>query len=142
MDKISVRWNDKKQYVGWDSLGHGVVLDAPPSVGGESTGWRPIELVLLGLAGCSGMDITSILDKKREDYRDFEISVEGEPEMDEYPHYYKSIHIHYVVTGVAVKPESVARAVELSMEKYCSVKGCLGPQCVVETSFEVRELGA
>lgn len=137
MDTIKARWTKNRQFVGWDSANHGIVLDTPESVGGERTGWRPLELILLGLAGCSGIDVLSILEKKREDVREFEIVVDGDMYLDDYPHYYKTINITYQVTGVNVKPESVARAIELSIEKYCSVSACLGPQCVVSTHFEI-----
>ena len=139
MDVVKARWTQNRQLVGWDSQLHGVVMDTPAGGTGEGTGWRPVELLLLGLAGCTGIDVVSILEKKREDFRGLEVEVTGEPRTEEHPHYYKSINVHYVVTGVGVKPESVARSIELSEEKYCSVKGCLGPQCEVTTSYEVVE---
>ena len=139
MDVVRARWSENRQLVGWDADGHGIVMDTPADGSGEGTGWRPVELLLLGLAGCTGLDVISILEKKREDVRGFEIEVRGEPRLDAWPHYYETIEVHYVVTGVAVRPESVARAIELSETKYCSVAGCLGPQCVVTTSFEVLE---
>ena len=139
MDVINARWTKNRQFVGWDSKLHGIVMDTPADGSGEGTGWRPVELLLLGLAGCTAVDLISILEKKREDVRGLEIEVRGEPFVDDFPHYYSTIEIVYTVTGVAVKPESVAHAIELSEGKYCSVKGCLGPQCVVTTSFEVVE---
>lgn len=139
MDIVNVRWTKNRQFVGWDSKGHGVVMDTPAEGTGEGTGWRPVELLLLGLAGCTGVDIVSILEKKREDVRGVEIEVHGEPFVDDYPHYYETIEVVYRVTGVGIKPGSVAQAIELSEEKYCSVKGSLGPQCNVITSFEIIE---
>ena len=139
MDVVRARWSGNRQLVGWDSEGHGIVMDTPATGSGEGTGWRPVELLLLGLAGCTGIDVLSILEKKREDVRGFEIEVRGEPRLDDWPHYYETIEVVYIVTGVAVKPESVARAIELSEDKYCSVSGCLGPQCSVVTSYEVIE---
>jgi len=139
MDKITARWTAGRQFVGSDENGHGIVLDTPPSAGGENTGWRPLELVLLGLAGCSGIDILSILEKKREDVRGFEVEVTGETYTADYPHYYEAIEITYFVTGVGVSEKAVAQAIDLSTQKYCSVKGCLGPQCVVTTKFEISE---
>ena len=139
MDVVKARWTQNRQLVGWDSQLHGLVMDTPAEGTGEGTGWRPVELLLLGLAGCTGIDVISILEKKREDCRGLEIEVRGEPRLEDHPHYYKSINVHYAVTGVGVKPESLARAIELSEEKYCSVKGCLGPQCEVTTSYEVIE---
>ncbi len=139
MDVVNVRWSSNRQFVGWDSKKHGIVMDTPAEGTGEGTGWRPVELLLLGLAGCTGVDLVSILEKKREDVRGIEIEVRGEPFVDDFPHYYKDIEVAYTITGVGVKPGSVAQAIELSEEKYCSVKGCLGPQCVVTTSFEIVE---
>ena len=139
MDVITARWAKKRQFVGWDSKNHGIVMDTPADGSGEGTGWRPVELLLLGLAGCTGVDVVSILEKKREDVRGLEVEVRGEPYLEGFPHYYETIEVVYTVTGVGVKPESVAHAIELSEDKYCSVKGCLGPQCVVATRFEIVE---
>jgi len=139
MDVVNARWTKNRQFVAWDSAKHGIVMDTPAGGSGEGTGWRPVELLLAGLAGCTGVDVVSILEKKREDIRGLEVEVRGDPRVDDYPHYYKDIEVIYRVTGVGVKPESVARAIELSEEKYCSVKGCLGPQCKVVTRFEVIE---
>ncbi|MEI7814374.1 MAG: OsmC family protein [Coriobacteriia bacterium] len=139
MDVVNARWTKNRQFVGWDSKQHGIVMDTPAEGTGEGTGWRPVELLLLGMAGCTGVDVVSILEKKREDVRGIEIEVQGDPFVDDYPHYYQTINVHYTVTGVGVKPGSVASAIELSEEKYCSVKGSLGPQCDVTTSFEIVE---
>jgi putative redox protein len=139
MDVIKTRWAHNRQFVAWDSKNHGIVMDTPADGSGEGTGWRPVELLLAGLAGCTGVDLVSILEKKREDVRGVEVEVSGDPYMEGFPHYYQTIDVHYVVTGVGIKPSSVAQAIELSEEKYCSVKGCLGPQCVVATSFEIIE---
>jgi len=139
MDVVNARWTKNRQFVGWDSKQHGIVMDTPAEGTGEGTGWRPVELLLLGMAGCTGVDVVSILEKKREDVRGIEIEVQGDPFVDDYPHYYQTINVHYTVTGAGVKPGSVASAIELSEEKYCSVKGSLGPQCDVTTSFEIVE---
>jgi len=142
MDVIKARWTKNRQFVSWDSKNHGIVMDTPADGSGEGTGWRPVELLLAGMAGCTGVDVVSILEKKREDVRGVEIEVRGEPFLEDYPHYYQTIEVIYTVTGVGVKPDSVARAIELSEEKYCSVKGSLGPQVKVTTSFEVVEFDA
>jgi putative redox protein len=139
MDVINARWTRNRQFVGWDSTRHGIVMDTPAEGTGEGTGWRPVELLLLGMAGCTGVDVISILEKKREDVRGLEIEVRGEPYLDGFPHYYETIEVVYTVTWVGLKPGSVAQAIDLSEEKYCSVKGCLGPQCAVTTSFEIVE---
>ncbi|PKQ29900.1 MAG: hypothetical protein CVT60_03030 [Actinobacteria bacterium HGW-Actinobacteria-10] len=142
MDSVKVRWGGSRQFVGWDERGHGVVMDAKPEYKGEGTGTRPLEVFLYALAGCTGMDVISILEKKRQDVRHFEMQVEAQQREDDYPKIYTDIHVHYVVTGFGVKEAAVARAIELSDEKYCSVKGMLGPQTIVRTTFEVREAPA
>lgn len=139
MDTVHVRWSIGRQFVGWDEGGHGVVMDAPADSRGEGTGPRPIELLLYALGGCTGMDVVSVLEKKRLDVRGVELTVTGTQREDVYPHYYGSINVHYTVTGVDVPDSAVARAIELSETKYCSVKGALGPQVTVTTSFSVVE---
>jgi putative redox protein len=114
-------------------------MDAPADSRGEGTGPRPIELLLYALGGCTGMDVVSVLEKKRLDVRGVELTVTGTQREDVYPHYYGSINVHYTVTGVDVPDSAVARAIELSETKYCSVKGALGPQVTVTTSFSVVE---
>ena len=139
MDTVRVRWSGNRQFVGWDEAGHGLVMDARAHYKGEGTGVRPVELVLYGIAGCTAMDVISILQKKRQDVRGVEIVVEGDQRTDEYPKIYTEIRLHYVVTGFGVGEEAVRRSIELSDEKYCAVGGMLGPQVRIVTSFEVRE---
>lgn len=142
MDAVKVRWGGLRQFIGWDEAGHGVVMDAKAAYKGEGTGTRPLEVFLYALAGCTGMDVISILEKKRQDVRSFEIEVEATQREEDYPKIYTDIRIHYVVSGFGVKGSAVARAIELSEEKYCSVKGMLGPQTRVRTTYEVREAPA
>ena len=137
MDTVHVRWQRNRQFVGWDEAGHGVVMDAPSGSNGEATGPRPLELMLYALGGCTGMDVVSVLEKKRLDVRGVEVIVEATQRTDDFPHYYETISLHYVVTGVGVPDEAVARAIELSETKYCSVKGAFGPQVTVNTTFSV-----
>jgi putative redox protein len=139
MDTVTVRWSEKRQFVGWDERGHGVVMDAPEQYKGEGTGARPIELVLYGLAGCTGMDVISVLEKKRENVCGLSVVVKGTQREEDFPHYYERIEVEYIVTGSNVNPASVERAIELSEEKYCSVRGMFGPQVEVVTSFRVLD---
>ncbi|MDH4138992.1 MAG: OsmC family protein [Coriobacteriia bacterium] len=139
MDDVRIRWAGKRQFVGWDQAGHGVVMDSTLTHGGEGSGVRPLELVLYGLAGCTAMDVISILEKKRQSVSALEIHVQAEQRTDDYPKIYERINIHFVVSGRDVADTAVARSIELSEEKYCSVRGMLGPQVDVTTSFEVRE---
>ena len=139
MDTVHVRWSGRRQFIGWDEGGHGVVMDAPADSTGDGTGVRPVELLLYALGGCTAMDVVSVLEKKRLDVRGVEIEATGTQRMDDYPHYYESIDLHYVVTGIGIPDAAVARAIELSQDKYCSVRGTLGPQVTVRTSFSVVE---
>lgn len=142
MDTVTIRWAGNRQFTGWDEPGHGIVMDAAPQYKGEGTGVRPIELVLYGLGGCTAMDVISVLQKKRKDVRGIEVIVTGVQREDEFPHFYERVTVEYVVTGVGVDDASVARAIELSENKYCSVKGMFGPQVSVTSSFRVLEPGA
>lgn len=138
MDLANVRWTGGRQFVGTDGAGHSVVMDAKVEYKGEGSGIRPVELLLQGLAGCTGMDVISVLEKKRQDVRGLQINVKGTARED-YPKIYTLIEVEYVVTGFGVKPEAVARAIQLSEDKYCSVKGMLGEEVVVTTSYRVIE---
>ena len=138
-DIVHVRWAGNRQMVGWDSAGHGIVMDAPAGYKGEGTGGRPLEVFLEALAGCTAMDVVSVLEKKRQRFTSLEIEVTAQQQEDEFPKIYTEIELVYVVRGRAVSPAAVARAVELSETKYCSVKGMLGPQVNVTTSYRVEE---
>ncbi|MDZ4167971.1 MAG: OsmC family protein [Coriobacteriia bacterium] len=139
MDIVRVKWNGKRRFVAWDEAGHGIVMDASAGYKGDGSGVRPVELVLYGMAGCTGMDVISILEKKRQKVTDFDLVVTGTQRTDEYPKIYTRIEVEYVITGIGVKPEAVARAIELSEEKYCSVKGMFGSDVEVVTSYRVLE---
>jgi putative redox protein len=139
VDNVKVRWAGKRQFVGWDDAGHGIVMDAPAQYSGEGTGPRPMTVVLYGLAACTAMDVVSVLEKKRQVFSGVEIEVVGRQREDEYPKIYTRVELTYVVTGRGVSDAAVARAIELSQEKYCTVKGMLGPQVEVVTSYRIEE---
>ncbi|MBE0475509.1 MAG: OsmC family protein [Coriobacteriia bacterium] len=117
-------------------------MDARPEHGGEASGMRPLQVFLCALAGCTGMDVVSILGKKRQEVTGVELYVEADQRTDEYPRIYTEIRLHFAVTGRAVEPRAVARAIELSEEKYCSVAGMLGAQTTVKTSFSIEGAGS
>ena len=142
MDAVRVRWAGNRQFVGWDEAGHGLVMDSKAEYKGEGSGVRPLELVLYALAGCTAMDVISILEKKRQDVRELEVEVEAIQREDDFPKIYTNISLHYVVTGAGVTDAAVARSIELSEDKYCSVRGMFGPQVTVNTTFEVRDVSA
>ncbi|MDR9438873.1 MAG: OsmC family protein [Halomonas sp.] len=117
--KASVKWTDGRQFVAESGSGHSVVIDGPPDHGGRNTGPRPMELLLMGMGGCTSFDILNILEKARADVTDCVASLEAE-RADEVPSVFTKIHVHFTVSGKGLKEKQVARAVELSAEKYCS----------------------
>lgn len=139
MAKAKVTFVDGMRFVGSADSGHAVVMDAPLSVGGGNTGPTPMELLLIAFGGCSGMDMVSILKKKRQDIDRVEILVEGK-KAEQHPMKYTEIHISYAVTGRDVSEESVKRAVELSLEKYCSVGAMLGAASKITHSYKIFQL--
>ncbi|OGW22523.1 MAG: osmotically inducible protein OsmC [Nitrospirae bacterium GWC2_46_6] len=124
MLSAKVKWVDGLQFVGESGTGHAIVMDGDAEVGGNDTGMRPMELLLIGLGGCSGMDVASILQKKKQQLKGIDINVKGE-KADTYPKKFTEIEIEFTVSGKDLSEEAIKRAVELSMEKYCSVKATL-----------------
>ncbi|MDO9556203.1 MAG: OsmC family protein [Coriobacteriia bacterium] len=139
MDTVKVKWNGRRRFVGWDETGHGIVMDAASEHKGDGSGARPSELVLYALGGCTGIDIVAILEKQRQDVRDFELHITGE-QRDEQPRYYERINIEYILTGKDLKSSAVERAIALSEDKYCSVKGMFGPGVSVTTSYRIIDV--
>jgi putative redox protein len=126
------------QFVGEGSSHHAIVLDGDSSVGGHNSGSRPMELLLIGIGGCSGMDIISILKKKKQDVTGLEINVNGVQEAD-YPKKFSNITIEFVVKGKNISEEAVKRAIDLSMNKYCSVKATLDGSATITFSYRITE---
>ena len=117
--KASVRWVDGAMFMGESGSGHTVVIDGPPDAGGRDMGIRPMEMLLLGVGGCSNFDVMSMLRKSRQNVVDCRVEVEAE-RADAVPAVFTKIHLHFIVTGIGLKESHVARAVQLSAEKYCS----------------------
>ena len=118
--------------------GHGLVLDGSPAIGGQNLGMRPMELVLVGLGGCSAMDVITILRKQRQTVFDCEIEVSG-TRADTIPKVFTEINLHYRVIGRDLKVKSVERAVALSKDTYCSVSRMLEASVKITTSVECIE---
>jgi len=128
------------QFQGTTSSGHTLIMDADDTSGGQNKGFRPMELLLVGFGGCSGMDVISILRKKRQKVTALEVNVKGE-QTEDYPKIYKEVHIEYVVKGKAVEKEAVERAISLSLEKYCSVGATLAKGALITHSYRIVEEG-
>jgi putative redox protein len=126
------------QFVGESSSHHAIVLDGDSSVGGHNSGLRPMELLLIGIGGCSGMDIISILKKKKQDVTALEINVNGVQAAD-YPKKFNDIAIEFVVKGRNISEEAVKRAIDLSMNKYCSVKATIEGPAAITFSYRIIE---
>ena len=115
-------------------------MDAHPSVGGEDDGFRPMELLLVGLGGCTGMDVVSILRKKRQAISGFEIQLHADQAKD-FPHVFTNITIKYIIRGQGVDPKAVERAIELSATKYCSAHAMLEQAATITSTYEIIDEG-
>lgn len=124
------------QFIGESESGHALVMDADPSAGGRNTGPKPMELLLISSGGCSGMDIISVLKKKRQEITGLEIQVKGEKAGD-YPMKFTDITLKFIVRGRNISESAVKRAVELSMTKYCSVKATLEGTANIRYSYKI-----
>lgn len=116
--KAKVTWNGKISFTGISDTGYTLPLDSAISVGGDDSGFRPTELIAIGLVGCTGMDVISILQKKRQQVTKFEV-VANVQKADEHPKVFTNIEIEYIITGKDIDPTAVERAVQLSEERYC-----------------------
>lgn len=117
--QATVKWVDGVQFVAESGSGHAVVMDGPPEFGGRNMGVRPMEMVLMGLGGCSSFDVINILKKSRQQVVSCEAQLQAERAETE-PKVFTKINLHFVVKGHELKPSVVQRAVDLSAEKYCS----------------------
>jgi putative redox protein len=137
MGEVSVTWVQGKQFVSSGSGGHSIVLDAPD---GRETwqGFKPSELLLVALAGCTAVDTIEILHKKRQAVSGLSIRVQGEQQADP-PWAFTAIHLHYEVRGRQVDAQAVERAIELSQTKYCSVAATVRGVATIQTSFTILE---
>jgi putative redox protein len=126
-------WKEGLAFEGSAASGFKVNMDSKQG----GTGFSPMELLLVSLAGCTGMDVIDILRKKRQEVSGFEVRVAG-TRADDHPRKYTSIRIHFVVTGHQIDPEAVRRSIELSETKYCSVAATLSGATQITTDFEIR----
>ena len=134
---ITSQWVDGNCFVGSNATGHSVVMDGSATVG-EKRGASPMELLLMGMAGCSSIDVVSIAQKQRQNIVDCKAKVEAE-RATSVPKVFTKIHIHFTVVGHDLNEEAIAKAVSLSADKYCSASIMLGKAATVTHSFEVVE---
>ena len=137
--QTSVQWLENVAFEAKSESGHSGVMDGSAEYGGENRGPRPMELILMGLGGCASFDIVTILKKSRQEVTHVECQLTAE-RADSIPAVFTKIHVHFVVKGKAVKEKQVAKAVELSAEKYCSASKMLSDGGVeISHDFEIIE---
>ena len=135
--KTTVKWMDDAAFRAEAANGCEVIIDGSPDIGGRERGPRPMELLLMGLGGCSGIDIIQILKKARQDVRGFEMTVSGE-RSDTDPKVFTKIHLELIITGVDIRESAVQRAIQLSADKYCSASIMLGKTAAINHSYEIK----
>ena len=136
--KSTVKWLDNMTFVGESASGHAVVMDGPPEFGGRNLGIRPMEMLILGLGGCSSFDVILILQKSRQQVHDCEVELDYERAVED-PKVYTRIHMHFKVTGRGLDEKKVAKAIQLSADKYCSASVMLGKTAEITHDFEIIE---
>lgn len=136
--KASIRWAGGASFIGRGESGHDVVMDGAPEVGGQNKGSRPMEVVLMGMGGCTGLDVIHILRKQRQDVSDCVADIDAERAPTD-PKVFTRIHVHFKVTGRGLDAKKVARAIELSATKYCSASIMLGKTAAITHDFELIE---
>ncbi|MFZ5552433.1 MAG: OsmC family protein [Bacteroidota bacterium] len=129
------RKNNNFHFVAESDNGNSVSMDASPAIGGENKGVRPMEMLLMAIGGCSGIDVVSILKKQKQEIKNFSIEVDGEREAGKEPSLYKHIEVVFLLEG-DMDPSKAKRAVELSMDKYCSVAKTL--EKTAEINYSVK----
>lgn len=137
--KSTVQWLDNVAFKATSSSGHDVIMDGSAEYGGQNQGARPMELILMGLGGCASFDIVTILKKSRQSITDVKCELVAE-RADSIPAVFTKIHLHFVISGHNLKSTQVAKAVELSAEKYCSASKMLSAGGVaISHDFEIIE---
>lgn len=136
--KATVKWLDHMSFVGESGSGHAIVMDGPPDDGGRNLGVRPMEMVLLGMGGCTAFDVVYILKRARQQITDCHVELEAERATD-VPKVFTKIHAHYIIKGKGLDAKKVERAVSMTADKYCSVSIMLAATVEVTHDFEIIE---
>jgi len=137
--QTKIKWVEDATFMGETDSGHALIMDGPPDHGGRNLGPRPMEMLMLGLGGCTTFDVIMILKKSRQDVRDCVVEISSE-RAEEEPKVFTKIHVHFIVTGKDLKEKQVERAVSLSAEKYCSASIMLGKMADITHDFEIIEV--
>lgn len=134
-----VKWVDHMTFLGESGSGHSVIMDGAPESGGRDLAARPMEMLLIGMGGCTVFDVVSMLKKSRQDIENIEVELTTE-RADEPPKVFTKIHAHFIVRGRGVKETQVKRAIELSADKYCSASIMLGKTAEITHDYEIQEI--
>ena len=137
--KARVKWVEGVTMLGESGSGHAVVMDGPPDHGGRNLGVRPMEMLLIGMGGCTQFDVLLILRKSRQAVSDCVVELEAERATED-PKVFTRIHAHFIVSGHNLSEKHVARAIELSAEKYCSASIMLGARAEITHDYEIRDV--
>jgi putative redox protein len=136
--KARVKWIDGRAFVGESGSGHAIVMDGAPESGGRNLGVRPMEMMLLGLGGCTAFDVVMILERGREKVTGFEVELDGERAAED-PKVFTHVRLTYKLKGKSLKPAAVERAVKLSAEKYCSASKMFEMSATIEHAWTIEE---
>lgn len=137
--KARVKWVQDATFIGEAGSGHAVVMDGPAESGGRNLGPRPMEMLLLGMGGCTAFDVVFILQRARQPVLDCVVEIEAE-RAEQAPKVFTRIHVHFIVSGRGLSEKQVERAVQLSAEKYCSASIMLGKAAAITHDFTVVEV--
>ena len=138
--KTRVVWLEDMTYVAQSPSGHALVMDGPPELGGHNLGPRPMEMLLMGMGGCTAIDVVNILRKGRQNLRGCEVDIEAQ-RADSDPKVFTRIHVHFTLSGQGLSTKQIERAIQLSAEKYCSASIMLGQMAQITHTFEIRDEG-
>jgi putative redox protein len=134
----TVKWIDGMMMVGESASGHAIVMDGPEDLGGKNLGIRPMEMLLLGMGGCTTIDVVSTLKKMREEVRDCRVEISAQ-RADEHPKVFTKIHLNFIINGSNLNEKKVEKAVSLSADKYCSASIMLGKMADITHDFTINE---
>ncbi len=137
--KARVKWIEGVTMLGEAGSGHAVVMDGPPDLGGRNIGVRPMEMLLMGLGGCTQFDVLLILSKSRQPVTDCVVELTAE-RAETAPKVFTRIHVHFILTGRGLDPQRVEHAIKLSAEKYCSASIMLGATATITHDYEIRDV--
>lgn len=135
--KATVRYAGNELFIGTSPSGNSAAIDVRSE--GKSA-QSPIEMLLIAVAACSAADVASIMEKKRQDVREYLVEITG-TRVDEHPRKFIAFHVHHIVRGHNVSEQALAHAIELSDTKYCSVAATVRPTATITTSYEIHEVG-